>query len=200
MEYLIANLSRFGIPTEKVNLLQTKVDEFKTAQTKAEHPNAGKADRLERKEKAAVVKKATRGFVNTNLRYNEAVTDEDRVKLGLKVPDTTPTTSRMSDTYPVVTRIDSSVIMRLTLNFKDSARTSRGKPDDAHGAEIRMAILDKPPVTTDDLIHSAFSTRSSHTFTFEENQRGQTVWFRLRWENRRGEKGPWGELYSGIIP
>jgi hypothetical protein len=30
--------------------------------------------------------------------------------------------------------------------------------------------------------------------------RGKTVWFRLRWENNRGQKGPWSELYSAIIP
>jgi hypothetical protein len=200
ISYLVANLARFGIPTAKVDPLQTKVNEFQTAQTVAEHPNAGKADRLNRKEKAAAVSKAVRVFVNAFLRFNENVTDEDRVKLGITVPDTTPTAQHEPSTMPLVTLIDSSIIMRIILHYRDSMSAGRAKPYGIHGVEIWWAILDVPPVTTADLIHSEFSTRSSHTFIFDENQRGKTVWFRLRWENNRGQKGPWSELYSAIIP
>jgi hypothetical protein len=84
--------------------------------------------------------------------------------------------------------------------IRNSGSESRGISGDAHGAEIRSAILDAPPVSTDDLIRSDFTTRASHTFVFDEKQCGKTVWFRLRWENMRGQKGPWSELYSAIIP
>ena len=47
--------------------------------------------------------------------------------------------------------------------------------------------------------HSAFTTKSSHTFEFEENQRGQRLYCRGRWENNRGEKGPWGEIVNAVI-
>jgi hypothetical protein len=141
-----------------------------------------------------------REFVNAFLRFNENVTDEDRVNLGITVPDTTPTSPHDPETMPVVTRIDSSIIMRIILHDKDSMSGRRAKPYGIHGVEIRWAILDAPPVTTADLIHSEFSTRTPHTFICEENQRGKTVWFCLRWENSRGQKGPWSELYSAIIP
>jgi hypothetical protein len=200
LSYLLANYSRFGISSSKITPLQTKANEFQASQTKAEHPNAGKADRLNRKEKAEAVSKAVRSFVNANLRFNEAVTDEDRVNMGLTVPDTIPTPSRDPNTIPVVIKTDSSVIMRIKLQYKDSGSEARGLPDDVHGAEIRSAILEEPPKSTDELIHSDFSTRSSYTFVFDEQQRGKTVWFRLRWENMRGHKGPWSELYSAIVP
>jgi hypothetical protein len=200
MSYLVENLARFGIPASKVEPLQLKVEAFRTAQAKAEHPNAGKADRLERREKADAVSKTVRGFVNANLRYNENVTDEDRVNLGLTIPDTTSTSPHEPGTMPLVTQLNSSVIMRISLHYKDSMSLSRAKPAGVHGVEIRWSILDAPPVTTADLINSEFSTRTPHTFIFEENQRGKTVWFRLRWENTRGQKGPWSELYSAVIP
>jgi hypothetical protein len=200
MTYLNENLSRFDIPPDKVVPLQNLMKLFQTAQIKAELPNAGSADRLNRKEKAEAVSKAVRNFVNANLRYNEAVTDEDRVNLGLNVPDPEPTPLPDPKTMPTVYRIDSSVIMRISLYFKDTNSESRAKPDGIQGAEIVYAILDAPPVTTEDLIHSDFSTRSPRTFVFDENQRGKTVWYRLRWENRRGRKGPWSELYSAVIP
>jgi hypothetical protein len=200
MSYLVANMQRFGIPTSKVDPLQKLVSDYQTAQTNSVNPNAGKADRLDRSEKAAIASKAVRDFVNANLRFNEAVTDEDRVKMGLTVPDPKPTPKPEPKTQTVVDAIDSSTIMRISLHYKDSDSTTRAKPDGMHGAEIRWAIRDTPPEVTDDLIHSEFSTRSPHTFIFDENQRGKTVWFRLRWENNRAMKGPWSELYSAIIP
>ncbi|MDR2468997.1 MAG: hypothetical protein LBD27_00740 [Tannerella sp.] len=197
--YVMENLNRFNIPISETETLQETVNAFQVAQAKAENPNAGKADRLERKETANAVRKAVRDFVNVHLRYNRAVTDEDRVKMGLHVPDTTPTPVGEPTTMPVV-EIDTSIIMRLTLKYRNAGSSSRAKPAGTHGVEIRWEILPVPPDTTADLTHSEFSTRSPHTFVFEENQRGKTVYFRLRWENMRGQKGPWSEIYSTVIP
>jgi hypothetical protein len=30
--------------------------------------------------------------------------------------------------------------------------------------------------------------------------RGKRIYFRARWENNRGEKGPWSEIGESIIP
>ncbi|MDR1864959.1 MAG: hypothetical protein LBR08_05235 [Bacteroidales bacterium] len=68
------------------------------------------------------------------------------------------------------------------------------------GAEIRWLISATPPVNWDDLRHSEFDTRSPFTMSFSGDQRGQTVYFALRWENNTGEKGPWCEIQSAIIP
>jgi hypothetical protein len=200
MSYVTVNMQRFDIPTSKVTPLQELVSDYQAAQDNAENPNSGKADRLVRSEKAAIVSKAVRDFVNANLRFNEAVTDDDRVKMGLTVPDPKPTPTPDPKTQPVVDVIDTSVIMRLSLHYKDSNRTTRAKPDGMHGIEIRWAIRDLPPTVMDDLMHSEFSTRTPYTFVFDEDRRGKTIWLRLRWENNRGVKGPWSELYSAIIP
>jgi hypothetical protein len=50
------------------------------------------------------------------------------------------------------------------------------------------------------LIHSEFDTASPFTLNFQGHERGKTVYFCLRWENTVGEKGPWGEIYSAIVP
>lgn len=199
LSHLLEHATRFGIPPEQIEALQVLVNEFQTAQDKAEDPNAGKADHLKRKEVAKAAAKSARHLVNAYLRYNDAVTDEDRTRLGLRVADTTPTQIAVPATMPETT-VDSSIIMRLTLHYRDSGSTSRGKPAGIHGCEIRWSILPEPPSVTDELRNSEFSTRAPHTFVFEENQRGKTVYFRLRWENARGQKGPWSELYTGIVP
>jgi hypothetical protein len=117
VSYLLENATRFGIPNTVIEPLQVEVELFRAAQVKAEEANAGKADRLDRNEKALAVSKVVRDFVNVNLRYNKNVTDADRINLGLTVPDTSPTTPRDPDTQPVVKKIDSSIIMRLGLHY-----------------------------------------------------------------------------------
>jgi hypothetical protein len=47
---------------------------------------------------------------------------------------------------------------------------------------------------------SIFDTRTPFTFAFDEFQRGKTVYFCLCGEKTRGEKGPWSEIISVIIP
>jgi hypothetical protein len=199
LTYLNLNLNRFGITEDDTMELNASITGFITANTKAEAPNAGKADRLDRAEKAVAVSKTIRDFVNTFLRFNRAVTDDDRVQLGLNVPDVKPTPAPVPATYPDVDP-DSSVIMRITLHYRDKGSSSRAKPAGVHGAEIRWAILDAPPAETDDLLHFDFSTHTPHTFEFKESERGKTVYFRLCWENTRGQKGPWSEIISAIIP
>jgi hypothetical protein len=201
MSYLSKNLERFGIAMGAYGSLQEEVDTYEAANTKADLPNAGPADKLVRKEAAETVRKVMRAFVNTYLRYNIAVTDDDRIKLGLTVPDPHRTKVPVPDTVPVVTIIDTSKILRITLHFRDSAHDkSHAKPFGVHAVEIRSCISKERPASMDDMLRSNISTRSSFTFEFEEGQRGLIIWFRLRWENTRGEKGPWSEFYFAIIP
>ncbi|AHF94767.1 hypothetical protein OPIT5_26275 [Opitutaceae bacterium TAV5] len=51
-----------------------------------------------------------------------------------------------------------------------------------------------------DLTRSGFDTRSPFTLNFDENQRGKTVYFALRWENTRGDKGPWSPITHAVVP
>jgi hypothetical protein len=103
------------------------------------------------------------------------------------------------DNYPDY-NIDTSVIRRLGIHFYDHGSKSHAKPHGVHGAEVCWAILGTAPLSVDELIHSAFDTRSPFTLDFSESERGKTVWFCLRWENTTGKKGPWSEIVSAIIP
>jgi hypothetical protein len=68
------------------------------------------------------------------------------------------------------------------------------------GAEIRWAILPEPPKSYDDLVHSVFDTHSPYTFQFDIPDAGKTLYVCARWENTTGQKGPWGDIKSVIIP
>ncbi|MDR0754310.1 MAG: hypothetical protein LBF04_02865, partial [Prevotellaceae bacterium] len=70
-----------------------------------------------------------------------------------------------------------------------------------HGAEIRWQVFDtQQEVHLDELINSSFDTNSPLTLEFNDRQRGKVLYFALRWENTRGEKGPFGPILNAIIP
>jgi hypothetical protein len=141
-----------------------------------------------------------RKFYTGFLKGSPLVTDDDLIAMGMPPRHFGRTAASIAITYPAY-EIDSSTIRRLGVHFFDQKKKStRGKPQGQHGAEIRWAILDSPPTKISDLTNSAFNTHSPFILDFDEDQRGKTVYFCLRWENTRGEKGPWSEIVSAIIP
>jgi hypothetical protein len=134
------------------------------------------------------------------LQSNPKVTPDDLREMGIVIPSSERTPVPVPNTYPEA-KVDTSVIRHLTVDFKDvNSGKSKAKPHGVHGAEIRYGICETPPTEVTDLKESAFDTRTPFTLEFAESQRGKTVWFCLRWENTRGQKGPWGELIYAIIP
>jgi hypothetical protein len=133
------------------------------------------------------------------LKSSPLVTDDDRRSMGIEIRDASWTPVKPPKTYPEFT-VDSSMIRCLRISFRDLGSKSKAKPYGVHGAEIRWAILDKPPVLVEELVHSNFDTHSPFELTFTDHERGKSVYFCLRWENTRGEKGPWSEIVMAIVP
>ncbi|MDR1382559.1 MAG: hypothetical protein LBJ67_01735 [Planctomycetaceae bacterium] len=179
----------------------TKLDAFQTALEDWRDPTQRtpvKTERLREREKDFKV--AYRTLYTGFLKESALVTDEDLLAMALPKRSTGHTPAPIATTYPDFD-IDSGTIRRLTIHFYDQGKKkSKAKPNGQHGAEIRWAILDAPPTKFADLVHSSFDTHTPFTLEFDEDQRGKTVYFGLRWENTRGEKGPWGEIESAIIP
>ena len=148
-----------------------------------------------RKQAESVIKPFKRRFLD-----DPPVTDEDRVAMSIHIKDTTRTPDSEPDTYPVAEKIDTSTIRQITIPFKDSGAANRAKPHGIHGAELRWAMLDHPPASVAELINSEFDTASPITLKFGEADRSRWVYFCFRWESKTGLKGPWGEIYSAIIP
>jgi hypothetical protein len=44
------------------------------------------------------------------------------------------------------------------------------------------------------------ASRTPHTLQFTEEDRGKTVYIALRWQNERGNTGPWSDIKSTVIP
>jgi hypothetical protein len=198
---LLASLTRFGFPQDLYQLLSDKRDVFASKLSVADNPmTRTKGAVIEKNDARKDLTQALRQAIRQYLTYNTAVTDKDRGDLGLPIHKTTRTPAPVAATYPDFD-IDSGTIRRLSIHFYDQgSKKSKAKPAGQHGAEIRRMKSDTPIVDVKDLIYSAFDTHTPFTLEFEGHERGKTVYFCLCWENTRGEKGPWSEIQSAIIP
>jgi hypothetical protein len=69
--------------------------------------------------------------------------------------------------------------------------------------KLPLQIIEKydaPPADHNALTRSVLATRTPHTFEFTEEERGKTVYMAACWQNEKGQKGPWSEIVSAIVP
>jgi hypothetical protein len=200
MDYLAIHYLNWGVPQETwENLLNLQTDythKYAAADNPITRtPVAVVARQEARKDFVNLLRQVIRAFVT----YNPTVTDEDRKKMELPIHKQTKTHAPIADSYPEF-EIDTRLIRRLTIHYHNQKSKSKQKPQGQHAAEIAWVISNSQIINTKDLINSTISTKSPCTLEFTGDQRGKTVYFCLRWENTRGEKGPWSEIVSAIVP
>lgn len=143
-------------------------------------------------------KAVIRVFVNQYLRF-PPVTNEDRTAMGVPNADTHPSPVPVPVDVPEVAA--STPLPRvLRFSFRRFGAKRWGKPAGVHGMELAWLISETRPAETEDLIHSAFSTRSPLELTFKESERGKRVYFAARWETGTVKKGRFTEIFDAVIP
>ncbi|MDR0561745.1 MAG: hypothetical protein LBG73_03570 [Spirochaetaceae bacterium] len=197
--YVTPKLTDFNIPGAVLPPLQTQLTAYETAFNAAQNPNRGKVDVLNKNEAKEALTARLRSFVKAYLAYNPAVSDADKENMGLPLHNGARTPAPVPGTIPEL-ELDSSVIRQIIVHFRDNGSDRRGKPAHVHGVELRWSLLDGPPHSVEDLTKSAFDTASPYTFKFDEADRGKALYICPCWENNKGEKGPYGEIYKAIVP
>ncbi|MDR3185135.1 MAG: hypothetical protein LBT49_07010 [Prevotellaceae bacterium] len=200
----IANggLSRFDIPDAEFNDLRAKAADFEAKFKTADAPDTRtKASVQAMNDARTPAEKAVRLFVRRFLNDNPKVSNADRDNMGLPIYKTTrtrvPAPTEKPD-FSIVVHSGGRIQIRFHAHDEDKG-TRNAKPFGVHGVEIAWAILDAPPTSYADLIRSAFATRSPYAFQFDLSDAGKRFYCCLRWENTRGEKGPWSEIQSVVI-
>jgi hypothetical protein len=135
------------------------------------------------------------------LRNNPRVTNADLEAMGL--PLHLPRHYRpapVADTVPQFGIVPLTGC-RIQINYYPQGTSrKRGKPKGQHGAEIRWAFSEEPVNDAEQLTNSVFSTASPAILAFTGHDSGRVLYVALRWENTRGEKGPWSNIASIFVP
>jgi hypothetical protein len=197
--YLLTKFGAWNIPTSAVNELNTLILTFSTAFDVTENPATKTKVTVQLKNAAKkAVKDNVRSFLKAYVTYNPLVTDADRDAMALPVHKTTHEPAPVSQNYPWV-QVVLYLIRHLRFEF-GASETSKAKPAGQHGMELAGRVSEEKPTDIQELTLSFFDTHTPLTIAFKEDERGKTFWYAVRWENTRGEKGPWSEIQSTIIP
>ena len=200
-KYLFPSLARFNFPASEYDLLKTQSDDFEKKLEISEEPASRTKPNIQAKNTARkLLEKTLQQDIKEFLIFNRTVTDEDRDILGLPIYKTTRTPSKVAGKSPNI-EFDTSVPGQIGIHLYDKDGVhKRSKPEGQHGAEVASIVSDTPPEKWEDLIHSDFVTRSPLIKKFENDKRGKYLYVAGRWENTRGEKGPWSEIIRIVIP
>jgi hypothetical protein len=196
------------IPADRVTELNTAYAAWYTAWGKLKGPHTH-ADVVAKDGAHKAGEDTLREFHNEFILYSRKVTDEQLAELGCARRDKTPTVIP-APTSQAAAEVAYTAIHELTVQKIHAIGTISADPRSDYGVSIHYGILDPanpsgrfrisaPPVTGDDLPHSVFVKKRKHVFDFEGDS-GKTVWFCLRYENEKGDPGPYGPLFSAVIP
>ena len=143
--------------------------------------------------------KDIRDMVQQWLARNSKVTDADRVKMGINVRTGSHTSTPAPETFPIGT-IDFSIRMQHSISFYDQMSAhSNAKPEGVSGCEVYMKIGGDAPKSVDEMHFQGTCSASPYVVKFTAAQAGNTVYYWLRWVNRKGETGPWSTVISAMI-
>jgi hypothetical protein len=133
------------------------------------------------------------------LKYNYFVGDDDLANMGLP-----GRAGGRRSPAPVATEAPRATVMLERVGAVVIAhggkRAGGARPAGQHGVECCHVISAVPVVDHEALACSTFGTRTPLVLEFAGHDRGKTVYFALRWENTRGQKGPFSAIGSAVIP
>ena len=154
-------------------------------------------------------------FVHQRKFYKPLLSDADYIDLGLKIPDTIKTTvpdpvDIAKGSIELTIRYVLTVVHEIIEGPHSDTRANHGvrvnfgvvADDPAAQSALtgKQYYLAAPPHSPDQLAADKFTRRKRHAIAFPAEDSGKTAWFALRVENSKGGKGPWGEMFSAIIP
>ena len=188
----------WGIPQTEFQALRVVLQTWRNAYTPTLEPHTPQITR-EKDRVRVETERALRAFINRFLRW-PPVTDFDRDNMGVPNHDLIRTEHTVV-TEKVALTIGPGAIREVVIHFWIDGADHRAKPEGYDGAVLIWAVGDFPFVRIEDLRDgNLMASRTPHTLTFTDDQRGKTVTVSLAWQNERGTRGEWSEILSTVIP
>jgi hypothetical protein len=185
-----------GQATALTNGLQGWSDAYDDNKLKAAAASAATAAQ---RDAWIALEKLARPAIQT-IQNHAGVTDEMRQLMGLPIPDRIRTRAAVPTTRPVL-RVETREHLQHVLHWRDEATPkSKAKPKGVRGAQVRVHIGPNPPAELEEFTWVALDSGTPYLQVHAAGDAGKMAYYALRWENTRGETGPWSDVVSATIP
>jgi hypothetical protein len=140
-----------------------------------------------------------RKFATNSMRYNPFMTDADRSEFGLPQSDHTPTVHPVPTSVPD-TRVDAtSYHYQHRVSAVNVTGRKSSKPQSVHGVRYVWQVGGERPANGAALLHSQFSRKTSIIVFHDETDKGKPAFYASRYENAKGQSGPWSPVVEMYI-
>ncbi len=193
--YLIANATRLLISTDNQEKLTDAFNEWNHAFPKSQNSNTRTTTIVKNKDIAKEKLLTIARIIYADV--PESVwTTEDRSTLNITEHSTSRTPSPVPTTVPMV-KVDTNRRLEHTISFTNEDGT-HAKPAGVRGCQIWFKI-GEPAIDPSELSFMATDTASPCIHKFAGEDAGKAVYYWLRWENTRGDTGPWSDVIMATI-
>ena len=192
------NKTEWDLPELRITEIDTLHNKFKILYEKCQTPAHTALDTQEKNETKDELINKEQSFGRFHLQNNEKMTNKGREALRIPIHDTKPTHHPAPDSHPVLSA-SSKNPFELILDIRDSASGKRARPAHTNGAVLFWSLSGTPVTDQESLRESLLVTKTPHIMSFPPSDRGKIVYMAARWQSG-GEKGPWGEIESAVIP
>lgn len=194
------NPAKYGLLTEDVTALQGEQTAWRSALVNhvkahddartATHTKDVVRDRFE-----AILRGAARK-VHGSINIDNGL----RASIGLRPRDGARTPIGAPVTRPLG-RIELKGRNVFVVHFVDEETPTRlAKPQGVHGCQVWAHVGDAPPRDPSGYVFLALDTRTPYTDEHTAADAGKNAYYLLRWQNAKGEPGPWSEVVTAKIP
>jgi hypothetical protein len=219
LEVLTLHATAWGIPQSEVTALAALITAAEDCFTIAQSTDRTAVTTAQGKAAFGTLTKKMR-FIKNHYFLKPPLKDEDFVALELKPTDNTKTT------VPVPVNQPGLEIIKWgphTLGVRCFTALTMGSDVSDHGVRIYYGIvennttittdepsmthltedvyvLSSPPRTASDLPNSFFTRRIKNTLELPLSASGKVCYLAARFENGKGQSGPWGTMISTVVP
>ena len=186
-----ASPGTYGLVAGDAATIATYVNAFTTALAVVNNPATRTMATVANKDGAkAAMLEIVRAYA-LQVRNNNGVSNGDKTALGLTLVDRTPTPIPPPASAPLL-NVVAATRGEQTLRYADATTPdSRRKAAGAIGLQLFVAVssgvINDPAVAP----FKAFVTRQPYGVPFEPADNGKLATYFARWQNRKGQVGPW---------
>jgi len=179
----------YGVPTAVATAFAAKVADYQTALAACE-PGVRNKSAVASKNVARLALRHAAGYVSNLVHGTEAVTDAQKIELGLNVR-AQPAPRPIPSEPPVLTVVG---VSRNTVRVRLAslaAPSRRGLPPAIAGATLFSHVGATPPTTGAGWVYEGGVTRTLAEIVFDESlPMGTQVFLTAMWRNERDQNGP----------
>lgn len=201
---LTASPTTYGLTAPDATAVADVTTSWSTAYATATNPDTRTSPAVAAKDAARAAAESTVRTYAQQISKSDAVTPEDKLAIGVNIPNTTPVPIPAPTSFPQLSFRAATPLVH-TLQYQDSdLGTGKQKPFGAVGIEVWRSVGTVPATDPAQASYYSTFTKSPLRVSFDAPQVGKTCTYFARWVTRSGpggvaQKGPWSAPLTAAV-